>query len=106
MIKRTMEDLMFRHVAMFKWTDEATEEQKRTVAERLAALPDEITELEAYHFGSDAGLGKDNFDFVVVADFADQEAFIRYRDHPLHRAIVEESIVPIRAARAAAQYQF
>ncbi|HEY7488220.1 MAG TPA: Dabb family protein [Streptosporangiaceae bacterium] len=97
---------MFRHVAMFKWTAEATGEQKAAVSERLAGLPAAIPEIKAYHFGADAGLGADNFDFVVVADFEDRETFITYRDHPAHQAAIAEVIAPIRATRAAAQYEF
>lgn len=97
---------MIRHVAMFKWTAEATDEQKAAVAERLTGLPAEIPEIAAYHFGPDLGLGQDQYDFVVVADFDDLDSFIAYRDHPAHKAAIAESIAPIRAARAAAQYEF
>jgi hypothetical protein len=100
-----MEVRMFRHVVMFNWTAEATDEQKAAVSERLATLPAAIPEIKDYHFGADAGLGEDNYDFVVVADFTDRESFITYRDHPLHQAAVKEAIVPIRAGRAAAQYE-
>ena len=96
---------MFRHVVMFTWKPEATEEQKAAVSERLAALPAAIPEIKDYHYGRDAGIGEGNYDFVVVADFADRESFITYRDHPLHQAAVKETIAPIRAERAAAQYE-
>ena len=96
---------MFRHVVMFTWSPEATDEQKAAVPERLAALPDAIPEIKEYHFGPDAGLAEGNYDFVVVADFADRDSFITYRDHPLHQAAVKEAIAPIRAGRAAVQYE-
>jgi hypothetical protein len=96
---------MFRHVVLFRWTDEATEEQKKAVAERLAGLPGAIPEIKAYHFGVDAGINEGNHDFVVVADFADRASYLTYRDHPVHRAAVDESIMPIMATRAAAQYE-
>lgn len=95
----------FRHVVMFTWTDEASDEQKQRVAERLAALPGLIPELRAYDFGPDAGMNPGNKDFVVVADFADREAYLTYRDHPDHRAAIDECITPILASRAAVQYE-
>jgi hypothetical protein len=98
-------ELMFRHVVMFKWTEAATEEQKRNVSARLAQLPDAIPELKAYHFGPDVGINDGNYDFVVVADFADRAAYLSYRDNPEHRAAVDEAITPIRADRAAVQYE-
>jgi hypothetical protein len=97
---------MFRHVVLFRWTDDATEEQKAAVAERLGTLPGAIPELEAYHFGADAKINAGNYDFAVVADFADRASYLTYRDHPVHRAAVDECIKPIAAARAVAQYEF
>src|SRR5262245_59442486 len=96
---------MFRHVVLFTWTDEATEKQKQTVAERLAGLPDAVPEIKAYHFGVDAGINEGNHDFAVVADFHDREGYLVYRDDPLHRAIIDEAIKPIMASRAVVQYE-
>jgi hypothetical protein len=95
---------MFRHVVVFRWIEDATEEQKRTVEERLAALPGAIPEIKEYRYGTDAGINDGNYDFAVVADFADRAGFITYRDHPAHRAAVDECITPIMATRAAVQY--
>jgi hypothetical protein len=96
---------MIRHVVMFSWTAEATPQQKQRVLTELRALPALMKGLRSYHAGPDAGLAAGNFDFAVVADFEDAESFAAYRDHPAHRAVVEESIAPIRQARAAVQYE-
>ncbi|MGI8336548.1 Dabb family protein [Actinomadura scrupuli] len=95
----------FRHVVLFVWTSEATEEQKAAVTERLSELPGVIPELERYEIGADAGINEGNFDFAVVADFADREAYLTYRDHPYHREIIADTIRPIVADRAAVQYE-
>jgi hypothetical protein len=97
---------MFRHVVLFRWTEDATEEQKTILEDRLATLPGTIPEIAEYQFGVDAGINDGNYDFVVVADFADRASYLTYRDHPAHRAAVDECIKPIMAARAAAQYAF
>jgi stress responsive alpha/beta barrel protein len=94
----------FRHVVLFVWSSAATEEQKATVAERLRELPGVIPELQRYEIGADAGINEGNFDFAVVADFADRDAYVVYRDHPYHRQIIAETIKPIVAERAAVQY--
>jgi Stress responsive A/B Barrel Domain len=94
----------FRHVVVFRWRDDATAEQKKTVEERLRELPGAIPELRAYAFGRDAGINAGNFDFAVVADFADRDAYLVYRDHPAHRAVIDECLKPILADRAAVQY--
>lgn len=95
---------MFRHVVLFRWTEDATDEEKGVVEDRLAALPAAIPEIKDYHYGPDAGLNDENYDFAVVADFADRAGFITYRDHPAHRAVVAECIRPIMATRVAVQY--
>ncbi|MCW2914396.1 MAG: Stress responsive alpha-beta barrel domain protein [Actinomycetia bacterium] len=95
----------FRHVAMFIWTGQATQEQKAAVAERLSELPKVIPEIKRYEIGDDAGINEGNYDFVVVADFADRESYFVYRDHPVHLAMIAETIEPIIAERAAVQYE-
>jgi len=40
----------------------------------------------------------------VVADFATVEDYVVYRDHPDHKRVVAELIVPNIAARSAVQF--
>jgi len=96
---------MVRHIAMFRWTDDATEEHKAAVAEGLAALPSAIPSIVRYTFGGDLGVNDGNFHYVVVADFADVAGYVAYRDHPAHQAVIAERIAPIRAERASAQFE-
>jgi len=96
---------MIRHVACFTWAAEATAAQRQQVTDELRALPALMHGLRAYHFGADAGLADGNYDFAVVADFDDIESYLTYRDHPAHRAIVDEVIRPITRQRASVQYQ-
>jgi len=90
---------------MFRWTAEATEEQKQQVAVQLRRLPALLPVLRAYHVGPDLGLVEGNFEFAVVADFDDIEGWQVYRDHPEHRDIIARFIQPIATQRAAVQYQ-
>ena len=41
---------------MFRWTAEATDEQKQQVAAELGRLPALLPVLRAYHLGPDLGL--------------------------------------------------
>ena len=97
---------MIRHVVMFCWTPEATDEQKQQVAAELRRLPALLPVLRAYHVGPDLGLAEGNFEFAVVADFDDLEGLQVYRDNPEHREIIAKFIQPIAAQRAAVQYEF
>jgi len=96
---------MIRHVVLFTWTAEATEEQKRAVHEELVKMPPAIEAIRAYRFGPDAGINPANSDYAVVADFDDAAGYLAYRDHPAHRALVERYVTPIVASRAAIQFE-
>ena len=96
---------MIRHVVMFRWTQDATEEQKKQVAAEVARLPSLVPSLRAFASGADAGVNQGNFDFAAAADFDDVDGYLAYRDHPEHRAIVAEFIQPIVTERAAVQYE-
>ena len=61
---------MIRHVALFRWTPEATQEQKQRVAAELRRLPALLPALRAYQVGPDLGLAEGNFEFAVVADLS------------------------------------
>ena len=96
---------MVRHVVVFKWKPEATEEAVRALADGLAALPGQIPEILAYTFGPDLGLADDHPDYALVADFADVDAYRRYAEHPAHRRLIDELLKPILASRHAVQIE-
>lgn len=96
---------MIRHVVLLNWVPEATSEQKQRVADELRTLPSQISGLRAYHVGPDAGIVDGNADFAVVGDFDDQASYLAYRDHPAHRAIIDQAITPIARQRTAIQYE-
>jgi len=94
---------VLRHVALFRWIDDVTPEQIEAVSTALRALPAAIPELRAYDFGPDAGLADGNFDYGVVADVDDADAWAAYTRHPAHQAVIADTIRPILASRAAVQ---
>jgi Stress responsive A/B Barrel Domain len=97
---------VIRHVVMFQWTPEASEEQKQRVAKELARLPSLVPSVRAFASGADVGVNQGNFDFAVAADFDDVDGYLAYRDDPEHRAMVEQFIRPVTARRAAVQFEF
>ncbi len=96
---------MLRHVALFTWKSDASDVSIRALSDGLAALPTQILEIRAYQFGPDARLRGGNDDFVVVADFDDADAYRRYAEHPAHRHLIAELLMPIVAGRHAIQYE-
>ncbi|HEY6500588.1 MAG TPA: Dabb family protein [Streptosporangiaceae bacterium] len=96
---------MIRHTVMFTWKPEATDEQKKRVAEELSRLPGVVPSIRAYAMGSDLGVNEGNWEFAVSGDFDDLDGYLAYRDDPTHRAIIAEHIQPIIATRAAVQFE-
>jgi Stress responsive A/B Barrel Domain len=93
-----------RHVATFTFVEGVTEEQIANVTAGLAALPDTIPEIDGFTFGPDIGLNDGNAHYSVVADFASIDAYLAYRDHPAHEAVLADRIRPILVTRAAVQF--
>lgn len=96
---------MIRHTVLFKWTPEATGEQRQSVADQLAKLPPVIGSVRSFVIGQDARLAEGNFDFAVTADFDDEAGFAAYRDAPAHLEVIARHIRPILAQRAAVQFE-
>ncbi len=96
---------MIRHVVLFTWDDEMTDELERQFAAELTTLSPKLSGLRAYHAGLDAGLVDGNFDFAVVADFDDVASYLAYRDHPEHQDIIARYSRPHATSRAAVQYE-
>lgn len=97
---------MFRHVVLFTWAEEATDEQRAKVVAELSKLPEAISEIREYTLGADAGVNSGNHEFALVADFDSVDDYLVYRDHPVHQAVIAEHIKPILASRAAVQFAF
>ncbi|HEY1739788.1 MAG TPA: Dabb family protein [Acidimicrobiia bacterium] len=97
--------MSFRHIVLLQWKEGTDAAAHDAVVEGLCALPEQIAELRNYVVGSDAGLNAANYDLAVVADFDDEAAYVVYRDHPVHRKVIDERIAPILAGRAAVQHE-
>jgi len=96
---------MIRHMVMFTWDDEMTDEMEQQLAAELTALAPRLAGLRSYHAGPDVGVVEGNFDFAVVADFDDVASYLAYRDHPDHQEIVGRLSRPHATSRASVQYE-
>ena len=96
---------IFRHVVLFRWQPGTSAAQVAALERVLAALPAEVPRIRAYRFGADAQQTPGNFDFAIVADFDDVEAWRAYVAHPAHQKLVADHIRPLVAERAAMQYR-
>lgn len=78
---------VIRHVVLFKFHPETTEAQidayERDLIDYVATLDGVIS----YRLGRDAGINPGTFDFSIVAEFDDLDAFRRYFDGARHKEI-------------------
>ena len=94
-----------RHVVMFTWNDDVPATHAAEVSAALSELPAAIPEIASYAFGPDLGLVESNADYAVVADFSDRDAFVTYRNHPVHQQFIADHITDKVASRSAVQFE-
>ena len=90
----------------FRWTEQATAEQKAQVRAELSRLPALVPSLRSFELGTDIGVNEGNGDFAVCASFDDLEGYLAYRDDPDHQQIIRDLIRPITAQRLAVQFEY
>ena len=96
---------MIRHVALLTFVAGTTDEQVRAIEDALLTLPAHLPQLRSFKIGPDLGLNDGNATFAVVAEVANVDDYVAYRDDPEHRRIIAELIAPVLAARTGAQYE-
>jgi hypothetical protein len=95
---------MVRHVVCFRWNEGTTPGQVGEVAAALRELPGLIPEIRSFKCGPDVGVNAGGWDFAVVAEFDSIDDKTSYRYHPEHQRVITDLVAPIRADRAAVQY--
>ncbi len=98
---------MIRHVVTWKLatTDEAERaEQAATIARGLQSLPAFIPEILSLEIGTNVLNPGDNFDLVLIAEYEDEAALLRYQQHPEH-VKVASYIRTVVAGRSAVDFE-
>ena len=96
---------MLRHVAMFRWKDGVTDEQKQAAREALAALKEQVPSVVEYTVGFDIRRNPNNWDMVLVADFEDQDGLESYFAHPVMNA-ASDLVASVTQKEITARVQF
>ncbi len=96
-----------RHAVLFRFNDDVTEAQIDALAAGLTTMPEETGAVDAdrYQHGRALGLNVGSWDYAVVGEFTDANAYEAYRDHPAHRSLIRELVEPITAERASVQFE-
>jgi hypothetical protein len=79
---------MIRHLVMFRFKPETTQQQQSEFISMLEALPGKIEEILDFEVGRDVIRSARAFDVALVATYADLAALERYTVHPDHLPVV------------------
>jgi quinol monooxygenase YgiN len=96
---------MLRHVAMFKWREDTTEDQKVAARDALAALKKQVPSVVEYTVGFDIERNPNNWDMVLVADFEDVAGLEAYFAHPVMNA-ASDLVASVTQKEITARVQF
>jgi quinol monooxygenase YgiN len=96
---------VIRHVVLFQFTPGTTEDQIDAYERDLVAYVAALDGVISYRIGRDAGLNPNTYDFSIVAEFDDDEAFRRYFDGDRHLEI-QRATASMIAGKASSQSRF
>lgn len=85
-----------RHIVMIRFREDAGAEERRAFREAVESLGS-VPEVRSMCAGDNIGKSPNAYDFAVVMDFDDREAFTRYLQSDTHQRYVQG---PARAAVA------
>lgn len=96
---------MLRHTVLFRFKEDTSEEAIAALEVGLARMPATIAGIKRYEFGRDAGITEGMYDFALVADFDDADAYREYASHPDHLDLIRTCVVPIVDDTVRVQYE-
>jgi quinol monooxygenase YgiN len=96
---------VLRHVAMFKFKEGATQEQKDAARDALLALQGQVPTLLKMTAGHNVRDNPNNWDMVLVADFDDVDALEAYFAHPVMNA-ASDLVASVTQKEITARVQF
>ncbi len=96
---------MIRHIVLMKWKENTPDQAVRAVSDAFARLPPLIPEIRAYKFGPDLGIYPGNADYLLVADFDNQEDFKSYANNQDHIELMKSVSMPIMESFNSAQFE-
>lgn len=82
---------LLRHVVLFNFKDSSSEEDITKVEEAFSALPEKISAIQGYEWGtnnSPEGLNK-GFTHCFLVTFETEEQRAEYLPHPAHQAFIK-----------------
>lgn len=79
---------MIRHVVMFKFKPEFSQESREEWARQARQLPDGIEEIKSFSLGFDVLEADRSWHAAIVADFDSIDDVKAYATHPAHLPVI------------------
>jgi hypothetical protein len=79
---------------LFRFREGLTEDQRDGFHAAASGLGTEIPAVSVCTAGPALRLQADSFDYALMLDFVDAEAFAAYKRHPAHLRLIEDHIRP------------
>ena len=88
---KPMTDRLLRHVVLFKFKEDTTEEQLREIENAFRALPDKIDTIHDFEWGTDVSVENldDGFTHCFLVTLTSEDDRTTYLHHPEHRKFVD-----------------
>ena len=96
---------MIRHIVLLTWKENTPQQAVDAVTEAFSQLPALIPEIRQYQFGPDLGMYPDNADYLLVADFDNQQDFQAYAVNEDHIELMKAVSMPIMESFHSAQFE-
>jgi hypothetical protein len=90
-------------VALFRFRPDLEQAERDAFDVAVTALGDLVPAVSGVVARPALGLQPGGFDYVLMIDVANEEAFAAYKRHPAHLRLIEEHIRPCVAETARAQ---
>ncbi|MGH7904967.1 MAG: Dabb family protein [Candidatus Dormibacteraceae bacterium] len=78
-----------QHAVLFQFPRELSSAEEGEMAARIRAWPDKIGGFRRLRFGPDRSGRSRGYQYLLLAEFPDEEAMARYLPHPVHKAFAE-----------------
>ncbi|MEO0563830.1 MAG: Dabb family protein [Chloroflexota bacterium] len=82
---------MIRHVVMFKFKDDASNDDRAGFVEMLYKLADEVPQVRQLEVGNNFTDSPRACDLVLVVDLDDEAALKAYAAHPNHQPVLQRA---------------
>ncbi len=95
---------MIKHIVLFRFTHDSTDEQRQSMLKELAAFPARFPAMRSWTMGENRSSRDDRYSHGFVVDFETEEQLVEYLATEAHERFVRERFRPIIQERAIFSY--